>query len=65
MRTRDRKTREQTPVPAPQPASAGPDAENAAERARALLEHGDEIIRRALSSDSRRFLVQNRQQGGQ
>jgi hypothetical protein len=48
-----------------QAVAACPDAENAAERARALLEHGDEIIRRALSADSRRFLVQNRQQGGE
>lgn len=35
------------------------------ERARRLLELGDETIGHALSQNSERFLRQNRQQGGQ
>jgi hypothetical protein len=35
------------------------------DRARRLLELGDETISHALSQNSERFLEQNRQQGGQ
>jgi hypothetical protein len=40
-------------------------SDEARERARRLLELGDEAIRKALSSDSEQFLAQNRQQGGE
>jgi hypothetical protein len=67
MRTRDRDRREQEPTPEPQPAAAGDGAGagDAGERARRLLDVGDDLIRRALSNDSERFLAQNRQQGGE
>lgn len=68
MRTRDRDRRQQEPAAAPEPVAAGASGEGAddlARRARSLLDHGDELIRRALSGDSRRFLAQNRQQGGE
>jgi hypothetical protein len=65
MRTRNRESREQEPVPEPQAADAGAGADDAARRARSLLDVGDEAIRRALSGDSERFLTQNRQQGGE
>jgi hypothetical protein len=63
MRTRDRDNREHEPTPEPQAAGAG--ADEAARRARGLLDLGDALIRRALSGDSERFLAQNRQQGGE
>jgi hypothetical protein len=65
MRTRNRESREQEPAPEPQAADAGAGAEDAARRARALLDAGDALIRRALSGDSELFLAQNRQQGGE
>lgn len=65
MRTRNRESREQEPVPEPQALDAGAGADDAARRARSLLDVGDELIRRALSGDSERFLAQNRQQGGE
>jgi hypothetical protein len=65
MRTRDRDPREQEPAREPLVPEPGAGAEAAAARARSLLDLGDEVIRRALSGDSERFLAQNRQQGGQ
>lgn len=65
MRTRNRESREQEPVPEPQAADAGAGADDAARRARSLLDVADEAIRRALSGDSELFLAQNRQQGGE
>ena len=62
LRQRDRDRCEESPAPEA-PAPAGGD--DARERARRLLEVGDEAIRRALSSDSETFLSQNRQQGGE
>ena len=64
MRTRNRNLREEEPVPEPQVA-ADAGSEDVGARARGLLDLGDELIRRALSSDSQRFLAQNRQQGGE
>jgi hypothetical protein len=65
MRTRQRDLREEEPTPAPQPAAGAPAGDDASRRARSLLDVGDDVIRRALSGDSQRFLAQNRQQGGQ
>jgi len=65
MRTRNRESQEQEPAPEPQAADAGAGADDAARRARSLLDVADEAIRRALSGDSERFLAQNRQQGGE
>jgi hypothetical protein len=44
---------------------AGSGGDEVRARARRLLDVGDDLIRRALSGDSERFLAQNRQQGGQ
>jgi hypothetical protein len=68
MRTRDRDRRQETALREPAPAGAGTPgdgSDDVARRARGLLDAGDEVIRRALSGDSRRFLAQNRQQGGE
>jgi hypothetical protein len=65
MRTRDRDPREQEPTREPLAPGTSVGAEAAAARARSLLDLGDELIRRALSGDSERFLAQNRQQGGE
>ena len=68
MRTRDRDRQQQDPANEPEPASAGAPGDagdDVGRRARSLLDLGDELIRRALSGDSRRFLAQNRQQGGE
>lgn len=62
MRTRDRDPRQETRPPEPAPAPAGDDATR---RARSLLDLGDDLIRRALSGDSKAFLAQNRQHGGE
>ena len=64
MRTRIRESRPEEITPAPQPATDAGE-QDAAARARSLLDLGDDLIRRALSSDSQRFLAQNRQQGGE
>jgi hypothetical protein len=68
MRTRDRDRRQQDPAAAHEPDGVGAPvagADDPALRARSLLDLGDELIRRALSGDSQRFLAQNRQQGGE
>jgi hypothetical protein len=68
MSTQERERRAQDPAPLTQPAgtgAAGEAADELARRARSLLDLGDDLIRRALSSDSKRFLAQNRQQGGE
>jgi len=68
MRTRDRDRQQETALREPAPAGAGTPSDGSddvARRARGLLDAGDEVIRRALSGDSRRFLAQNRQQGGE
>jgi len=68
MSTRDRDRRQETPAHETAPTvlgAPGDGSEELARRARGLLDAGDELIRRALSSDSRRFLAQNRQQGGE
>jgi hypothetical protein len=68
MSTQERERRAQDPAPLTQPAGAGAADEAAdelARRARSLLDLGDDLIRRALSSDSQRFLAQNRQHGGE
>ena len=69
MRTRDRDQEEQQRTPDSEgAATAGPGSGGGDElrnRARRLLDLGDETIRNALSQDSERFLEQNRQQGGQ
>lgn len=62
MRTRSRDPRQETRPPEPEPA---PGADDASRRARILLDHGDDLIRRALSGDSETFLAQNRQHGGE
>ena len=64
MRTRNRESSQQEIAPEPQPATES-GAEDVAARARSLLDLGDDLIRSALSNDSRRFLAQNRQQGGE
>jgi hypothetical protein len=45
--------------------AAQADPDELRRRASRLLELGDEVIGRALSQDSARFLSHNRQQGGQ
>ena len=65
MRIRNRNHREEAPVPEPQLVTGEAGIEDAARRARGLLDAADDAIERALSGDSRRFLAQNRQQGGQ
>ena len=66
MRTRERDCdeRPQTPDAVGNAGGTG-EGEEARRRARQLLDRGDEAIRRALSRDSRSFLAQNRQHGGQ
>ncbi len=64
LRERDREEREARPAEAGA-ASEAADLAAARERARRLLDAADDAIGRALSSDSARFLEQNRQQGGQ
>lgn len=69
MRTRDRDRREEQPTQHEAGTTgAGSDSASGDEvrdRARRLLELGDETIRHALSQKSELFLQQNRQQGGQ
>ncbi len=65
MRNRSQDHREEAPLPATPVSRGGPEADEAARRARRLLDIGDDAIRRALSGDSERFLEQNRQQGGE
>jgi hypothetical protein len=65
MSTRQREAREEEPRVEPAPAAGDAGADEAAARARRLLDVGDDVIRRALSGDSQRFLAQNRQQGGE
>ena len=68
MSTRDRERQQEAPLREPAAAvvgAPGEGSEELARRARGLLDAGDALIRRALSSDSRRFLAQNRQQGGE
>ena len=68
MRERDRERTEEPREAAARLAeagAAGDGGDELARRARSLLDLGDELIRRALSGDSRRFLAQNRQQGGE
>lgn len=62
LRQRDRDRHDEQPAPEGAAVSGGDDARD---RARRLLEQGDEAIRRALSSDSEKFLAQNRQHGGE
>jgi len=69
MRTRDRKREEQQrPQDAGDSGSSGndnPSGDELRNRARRLLELGDDAINEALSQNSERFLQQNRQQGGE
>lgn len=65
MRTREHALREEPPAPEAQATGAEGGADDAAARARRLLDVGDALIQRALSGDSQRFLAQNRQQGGE
>lgn len=69
MRTRDRDQEEEQRSPQPGATTAagetGRGGDALRERARRLLELGDETISNALSQNSERFLQQNRQQGGQ
>ena len=69
MRTRDRNQQEeQTTQNAGHttgPGNGSPSDDETRDRARRLLELGDETISHALSQNSERFLEQNRQQGGQ
>ena len=69
MRTRERNREKQQRTEesggATAVGTAGRGGEELRNRARRLLELGDETITDALSHDSERFLEQNRQQGGQ
>jgi hypothetical protein len=69
MRTRDRdpeeEQRSQQPGATTGAGGTGPGGDELRDRARRLLELGDETISNALSQNSERFLQQNRQQGGQ
>jgi hypothetical protein len=69
MRTRDRdpeeEQRSQQPGATPAAGETGSGGNELRDRARRLLELGDETISNALSQNSERFLQQNRQQGGQ
>jgi hypothetical protein len=69
MRTRDRdpeeEQRSQQPGATTAAGGTGPGGDELRDRARRLLELGDETISNALSQNSERFLQQNRQQGGQ
>ncbi len=69
MRTRERNREEEQRSQAPGATTAAgetsPGGDELRDRARRLLELGDETISNALSQNSERFLQQNRQQGGQ
>jgi hypothetical protein len=66
MRRRNRsRQRDERPVGSNDAASEGRQTEELRDRAERLLDAGDDIVRRALSGNSQRFLAQNRQQGGQ
>ena len=69
MRTRDRdreeEQRSQAPAATTGAGEPGRGGDEVRDRARRLLELGDETISNALSQNSERFLQQNRQQGGQ
>jgi hypothetical protein len=69
MRTRNQNREEEqntrTSEGTPGTASKISSGDEVRERARRLLELGDETISHALSQNSERFLEQNRQQGGQ
>lgn len=64
MRIRSRDPRDAADEPLPEPAAGRGDDETL-RRAQRLLDLGDDAIRRALSGDSKRFLSQNRQEGGE
>lgn len=64
QRERNRET-ETTSTPAVRDVSGGSGGTDAAANARRLLAAADEVIERALSRDSERFLSDHRQQGGQ
>ena len=68
MRSRNREAQAEVITPVPQPATTAAttaEAEAMRARVRSLLDLGDDLIERALSSDSQTYLAQNRQQGGQ
>lgn len=67
MRTRDRNREEEQHAQGNGDADAPRDGvgDDLRNRARRLLELGDQTIRHALSQNSEQFLQQNRQQGGQ
>lgn len=51
--------------PDPNASAEGSGVEEVRQRARRLAEVGDDIVARALSADSTRFLAENQQAGGQ
>lgn len=66
QRHRDRNDKHRDPTAGGEGTGQAPGgAEEREDRARRLLEAGDDAIRRALSRDSAQFLSHNRQQGGQ
>ena len=64
MTTRQR-NREPEQAPEPAAGPSGGDASETRARAERLLAAADDVIDRVLSTESERFLSQNRQQGGQ